>query len=192
VRADILANEDFQDGTAHWDGDLRDVVPSTDENSPGLGVQMKDGWIKLYQTFNSHAVSLDLTITYRLSSDFAFTSPPPTTPLPNFPPGKFLCAVQNGRIVAVPIIIHPGNWGFALEDPEEHLETTGEITPRIGITDPQTSTFHIPLLMRHEEKQLYLIFPKGTGILTLLHVALTPSDVPFTEHLPDGIPKQNP
>jgi hypothetical protein len=178
----ILANEDFSQGTAHWDGDLNRAKVSS--NPPGLTIELSQAaWTKITQTFETHAVSLDLVVNFQFSPDCTFTPPPPGFPMP--PP----LAPPNTFGGVGPIVIPPGKWGILLNDPIEHVSTTGEFDApsKFG---PQSLSLHFPLVMRHEEKTLIIVFPQGSGTVTLTRVAFTPSSLPFSGKLPPGIPQQ--
>jgi len=55
------------------------------------------------------------------------------------------------------------------------------IHPTMGKTDAQTATGTLANVPPHDEKTIYLVFRGGTGTVTLLNVALTPTPTPGSQ-----------
>ncbi len=67
-RADILANGDFANGSAHWDGDRK-----TDTDAASLTIKLKPNtWTKIFQVFHSADAAMKVHVTYTLSEDCTF------------------------------------------------------------------------------------------------------------------------
>jgi len=113
VRGDILANGDFHNGKAQWKGNIRAAsdsamndISSIDHESDAKGVivDLKNYWSVASQSFNSHDKSLDYTVTYQLSADYApgkgIVKPPSIAlrggPYPSGRPNLFLSYLIGG------------------------------------------------------------------------------------------------
>jgi len=164
LRADILANGSFADGTAHWRGDAHNLS----DGSAGIIIQLNPSkWTQVYQTFNTKEDALDFSVSFQTSSDFSLLTDPVMT-VPNLE-----------EITGTPfhrgINLNSNSWLLMIVDPAEALMTYFKIKIKPGSTDVQTATNAIPRLAAHEEKTIFLAFPPGEGTITLLNIILTPT-----------------
>ena len=169
---DILANGDFTDGKAHWKGDVFDSSADTSSSptdAQGLTVQLNGSkWTKVFQIFNTRESALDFSLTYKTSSDCSFK---PVTQLTI----ADLFDVIGLRFVES-LNTRPGNILIMMVDPAQNMMRYTEAKAVLGSPDPQAIKGTIPELVAHEEKTLYITLPPGTGTVTLLNVALNPSN----------------
>jgi hypothetical protein len=191
ARADILANGDFHDGKAHWKGDLHEASDSDHYDTSSInqtggpsGVIVdlaKGGYPRIYQVFNSHDETLNYSVTYQLSADYAPKPPPPgafhvsMALAPNSPPvNDFLSFILGGPYSGD--LKPPAGNDFLLLviDITSATYSVATIHPTSGSTDAQTATGVLAHVPAHDEKTVYLIFSGGKGSVTLLNVALTP------------------
>ena len=174
LRADeCLQNGDFTDGISHWHGNGRSPADYASDNpleasdpftSKGLIVPLKHVfWSKVAQDFTGKIANGVLSVTFKLSSDFAFSAKPDdylNVPSQlgwgwqsfNTPPGDwliFISALGNTK----------GNYYL--------------IAPKTGSSDPQTFQFKVGILTPLEEQTITLAFPPGTGTVVVLNVSIT-------------------
>jgi hypothetical protein len=177
---DILANGDFSQGVAHWKGDAKSLSTDPDLMDPaarndttpslaGILIPMQSRWAKISQVFNTKETALDFTITYKTSSDVAFSD------ASAFPVTKTLQSLIGIPFQNSSETIAPKSWLVILMDPASRTATYIPFQPTLGSRDPQTATGSIPKLVAHEEKTFYIAFPPGQGTVTLLKVMLTPT-----------------
>ena len=169
AQADILANGDFADGTAHWKGDHLTAL-----DTPSQGIVLKlnpKSWTKIAQTFNTRENSLDYEITYSFTAETTFHFDP--TPTATVWPVSLNSL--TGMYFKTPLTITPGNWLVMMADPASNLLTYCEITQKLGSADSMTITGTIPKLEAHEEKTLILALPPGDGEITVTHIKLSPT-----------------
>jgi len=163
---DILANGNFSDGSAHWQGDR-----ATDSDSPDLVIPLKhDTWTKIYQVFHSSDSALKVHVTYTLSADCTF--------LPQNGTAGF--ALTDGVLkditgLHVPnvgtTLIPVGGFLSVIVDLSKPLVFSSILGGKVS-TDSQTASGFFYDLNPHEEKTFYLAFPPGTGTVTLTNVSL--------------------
>ncbi len=173
LRADeCLQNGDFADGIDHWRGDGRSPADFASDNplqssdpftSKGLILPLKHvAWSKVAQDFRGKIASGVLTVTFKFSPDFAFsTKPEDYTNIPgqlgwgwktfNTPPGSWLIFIS------------------ALGD----TKGTYYIVQSKKGTAEQTYHFKMTSLTPLEDQTLTLAFPPGTGTVVLLNISLT-------------------
>jgi hypothetical protein len=172
ARADILANGNFSDGTAHWRGDGHDLS----DGSPGIIIQLDPSkWTQISQTFNTRENALDFSVSFQTSSDFSLSTDPNSTI------GNILSiadlADMTGTRFKNSIHVDSGLWLLMVVDPAEAMMTYYKIKTKPGSTDVQTTKNAVPRLVAHENKTIFLAFPPGQGTITLLNIALTPTAV---------------
>jgi hypothetical protein len=170
ARADILANENFANGTAHWSGDGHDLS----NGSPGIIIQLDPSkWTQVSQTFNTRENALDFSVSFQTSSDFSLSTDPNSTI------GQILSVPDlqemTGTLFKNSIHVKSGSWLLMVVDPAEAMMTFYGIKTTPGSTDVQTAKNAVPRLAAHEEKTIFLAFPPGQGTITLLNIVLTPS-----------------
>jgi hypothetical protein len=177
VHADILANGDFTEGSAHWQGDR-----TTDTDASSLSIVLKgDRWTKIYQDFHSADASLKVHVTYSLSPDCTFL---PQNGMAGFALTngviRDVTGLQLSNVGALPIAM--GGYISVVVDPSKPLVFTSILSGKVT-SDFQTSEGFFYDLNPHAEKMFYLAFPPGNGTVTLTHVSLEPA--------PDGPTKGN-
>jgi hypothetical protein len=171
---DILANGDFADGAAHWRGDGKSPSDAGQPDATGLIIQLDPTkWTKISQVFNTRESALSFTITYKTSSDCAFSNDASKGT-------DLMVSVEDlisltGTRYRNPLRLKAGSWLLMVNDPSEASMTYYEIQAKIGSPDAQTVTGNIPKLVAHEEKQIFLAFPPGTGTITVTKIALAPT-----------------
>jgi len=168
ARADILANGNFSDGTAHWKGD---GIASSDPL--GITIQLDPAkWTKIFQTFNTGEEALDFNVSYVPSSDCSLTSGPERLS------GRFLSKVDLkqmlGVLVAAPIKLKPRSWLVLIVDPAGNECHYANISVAAGATGVLGANGTLRTLAAHEEKTLYLVFPPGDGTVTVQSISLSP------------------
>ncbi len=203
VRGDILANGDFHNGKANWKGTLKAAgdsdtndISSIDHPSDAKGVIVdlsKGLWPRIYQTFDSQDKSLNYTVTYQLSADYAPHTggsggmmppqPPPPPPGSNRtgPPNFFLSNILDGPYSGALRPPTGNDFLLLVVDLTDGTYSSSLIHPTLGKTDAQTATGILSDVPPHDEKTFYLIFSGGKGSVTLLNVALTPTAKPQTD-----------
>jgi len=163
LHADILANGDFADGAAHWRGD------GSDSGNQSLVIQLDHSkWTYVSQLFNTKDNALDFSITYKTSSDCVL----PTTPQTCWKASLFK---MTGIVFNNSIKVPPSSWLVMVYDSANLRMGYCHIPVTLGSTDPQQVTGTVPKLVAHAEKTVFIAFPPGEGSITLLKVALTPS-----------------
>lgn len=169
VRADILANGDFQNGSAHWDGDRK-----TDTDSPSLTITLKhDTWTKVYQKFHSADSALKVHVAYQFSADCTFL--PQNGDAGFFVTDGVIRDITGERLANVmsdPLPI--GGFISVVFDPTKPLVFTSLLHGNLS-SDPQEAGGFFYDLNPHEEKIFYIAFPPGKGTVTLTHVSLEPA-----------------
>jgi hypothetical protein len=171
LRADILANGDFSDGTAHWKGDATpgDLASAGFMMSPGVVIELNDSkWTKISQDFDTQENELQFSITYQTSPDCAFSEIKSKV-------NRDISQIIGLRLKkGNPIVLPEEAWMVILVDYAKNLVTSFAIKPVLGASGRQTVTGTIPRLEAHENKTLYLAFPPGQGSVTLTNVSLAP------------------
>jgi len=167
LRADILANGSFADGTAHWSGDAH---ASTDWNNQGITINLDSSkWTKVSQIFNTRENAFDFSITYKTSPDCSFGTSGAKLSIGDL-------ADMTGLRFKKAINLKAGTWLLLITDPAALYAQWDMIKPTVGLPNGQTVKGTFPKLAAHEEKTMYIAFPPGQGSITLLNVALTPTD----------------
>jgi hypothetical protein len=173
LRADeCLQNGDFADGITHWHGDGRSPTDYASDNplqssdpltSKGLILPLKHVfWSKVAQDFKGTIANGMLTVTYKLSPDFALSDKP--TDYTNIP-------AQLGwgwKTFNTP----PGDWLIfisALGDTKGMYYT---MKPKLGSSDPQTYHFKVGGLTPLDEQTITLAIPPGAGTMVMLNVSI--------------------
>jgi len=200
ARADIVSNDDFHDGKAHWKGDLRaasasDTNDSTSLEHPntssGVIVDLKSSWTQLSQIFNSHETSFTYKISYQLSNDYAAMSSPnspgnspfPNRPVmpqgqapnPSGPPNVFLSKLLNTEVVGNVAPPSGNNMLLLVVDMTNFTFQQVHLQIDPSSKDVQTATGTLNEIGAHDDKTLFLVLPAGKGSVTLTAVSLTPA-----------------
>jgi hypothetical protein len=169
TRADILANENFADGAAHWRGDGH-------EGDGGLVINLDpNNWTKVSQTFNTRESRLQFNVTYTLSDDCSLAARAPRS-LNLFLDETIFQQLTGVLCLPFHDTVAPASWMAFIFDPAaRHFDSIyiSTATP----DDPKTGSGLLDNLVEHEEKILYLTFPPGTGSITLKNVSLGPLTV---------------
>lgn len=181
VRADnngnLLQNGDFSSGSAHWQGDghppdnsgndIPDLsaTPSTTTASPGIVIKLRShDWTKVLQDFDGNVGEYLLTIKYTAASDLQFSDKADDY---NNIPGK----VEFSRLM--PFNGTPGNWIVIINDLGNLRYEYWQIKPKVNTAGVQTLTCNVKLNSDDAVKKgFYLLFPPGTGAITLQSISL--------------------
>jgi hypothetical protein len=166
---DILLNTDFSDGTAHWKDDPNATACLIAQpTSSGVQIPLNaTGWSKISQRFETPNSLLALNVTYAFSDDATFT---PNTVLDS----SVVQSITGVAVQPISLKLRPGDWVALIVDPVAktvHYVRISSATP-----NPKSVIAAFSKLMEHEEKNLYLIFPPGTGSVTISHASLEKSD----------------
>jgi len=139
--------------------------PSDPFTSKGLIIPLKsETWTKVAQDFKGQVSSGVLTITYKVSSDFAFSTKPDD--YVNMPD-------KIGYDAWLAFNTPPGTWVLFLSDFGSSHGTYYEIKPKTGSTDPQVYRARIKGMTPGADKTVTLAFPPGSGTLVVLNVSMT-------------------
>jgi hypothetical protein len=177
ARADgdnLLQNGDFADGLDHWYGGGRSPADFANDNplaasdpftSKGLIMPLHDQtWTKVAQDLRGNVSNAELTVTFKVSKDFAFSTKPDyynNTP------------VQIGYGGWKPLDTPVGNWVIVLADAGSSFGYFDPIPVKPGSSDPQTVHVRFTGLTPGADKKITLAFPPGTGMVVVLSVTLT-------------------
>lgn len=166
---DILANGDFSNGSAHWQGDR-----TTDTDSAHLVITLKhDTWTKIYQVFHSSDSALKVHVSYSLSEDCTFL---PQNGMAGFYlTDGVLKDITGLRIANVGATLIPiGGFLSVIVDPSKPLIFSSIMGGKAD-AEAQTASGFFYDLNPHEEKTFYVAFPPGKGTVTLTGVLLEPA-----------------
>ena len=174
-RADnIIENSDFATGIDHWYGGGRSPADFANDNplggsdpflSKGLIIPLKHmDWTHVAQDFKGKIASGTLTITYKISPDFAFSTKA----------DDYVGIPAHIRYdLWQPFNTEPGTWMCLLSDFGGTPHGTYiQIKPKPGSSDVQTMRTRVSGLTPLENKTITLAFPPGTGTLVVLSVTL--------------------
>jgi len=173
LRADeALQNGNFSDGITHWHGDGRSPADFASDNplqssdpfvSAGLIVPLKHvSWCKVAQDFRGKIATGVLTVTYKLSPDFAFSDKPEDyTNVPN----QLGWGWKSFNTT-------PGEWLVFISSLGDTRGTYYKVKPKTGLSDTQTVKMKVKDLTPLEDQTLTLAFPPGTGTVVVLEVSL--------------------
>jgi len=185
----FLLNGEFMDGVGHWYGDARTPQDFVRDNSQqasdpfyskGVVISLKDmSWSKLSQDFQGDIDGGIITITYKLSPNFALSDKPDD--YKNVPH-------QIDYNAWKPFKIKPGKWMLFISDFGSARGTYYPIKPKAG-SAPQTIRCKIKKLTPHEDKTITLAFPPGTGTVVILNVSVEGQGSGSTADDPDAIPQ---
>ena len=168
----LLRNSDFSNGISHWDGDCRtpdsgggDLAAPDTQSSSGAVIKLrKNEWTHISQDFEGKTGDYTLTITYSVSTDLEFsTNPDDYTNLGSKIQFTLLGYTETD----------PGNWLVALTDYGMKSSSSMTLTPTLRGSDTQSVTTHFHLRSSNNGG-VYIVFPPGTGILTLHSITLAP------------------
>ena len=169
-----IQNGDFADGLSHWYGGGRSPADFASDNplqqsdpftSKGLIIPLKSQmWTKVAQDFKGKVASGVLTVTYKVSSDFAFSTKPED--YVNMPDK---IGYDGWKAFNTP----PGTWVVFLSDFGTSRGEYYELKPRLGSIEPQTYRALIKGMTPYANKTITLAFPPGTGVLVVLSVSMT-------------------
>jgi len=170
--ANWIQNGDFADGITHWYGGGRSPADYANDNplesndpltAKGLIIPLRQSsWTKVAQDFKGKESSGILTITYKVSPDFAFSTKPEDY---ENVPDKI--GYDHWKAFNIP----PGQWMVYLSDFGTDRGHYYMITPKPG-TDVQSLHAKIPGLTPFADKTITLAFPPGTGKLVILGVSM--------------------
>jgi hypothetical protein len=181
VRADDggnwIQNGDFADGIDHWYGGGRSPADFASDNplaandpftSKGLIIPLHGAtWVKVAQDFKGKVSNGVLTITYKVSPDFAFSTKPED--YQNMPDK---IGYDGWRAFNTP----PGTWVVFLSDFGSNRGSYYEIKPKTGSSDVQIYRANIKNMTPYEDKTITLAFPPGAGTLVVLSVSMTSTE----------------
>jgi hypothetical protein len=169
-----IQNGDFADGINHWYGGGRSPADFANDNplssndpltSKGLIIPLRPGsWTKVAQDFKGKVSDGILTITFKVSKDFAFSTKPE-----DYVNMTDKIGYDGWKALNSP----PGSWMLLLTDFGSHKGFTAPIAPKPGIGDVQTWRAGIKGMTPFENKTITLAFPPGNGTLVVLGVSLT-------------------
>jgi len=168
-----IQNGDFTDGINHWYGGGRSPADFADDNpfatndpltSKGLIIPLHGAtWTKVAQDFKGKEADGILTITYKVSPDFAFSTK--AEDYQNVP-GKIGYNHWN------PFDIPAGQWMVYLSDFGTDRGHYYMMTPKTGTSEVQTLHAIVPGLTPYADKTITLAFPPGTGMFIVLSVSM--------------------
>jgi hypothetical protein len=168
VRGDILANGNFDNGSAHWDGDRLTNTDATDLVIP----LKKDNWTKISQTFNTRETCLKLSVTFSLSEDS--TMLPKNSTVEFYLTDGVVKDVTGIRLQQTTAKMPRGGFAAFILDPTANL-LDSSILGSAPTTHSQPSQGFFYHLTPHEQKTFYLCFPPGDGTVTLTNITLEPA-----------------
>ena len=172
VRADSwLQNSDFSDGNSHWVGEAKtpaDFAPSDPFAkadpfySKGMIIPLSGAmWKKVVQDFKGKSANGVLTITYKVSPDFAFSDKPDD--------------YKN-----MPDKIHYDAWLAFDSDPQSFVIFFSDLEsrhgkifyvhPTVGSDEVQTMKVALRDITPFTQKTITLAFPPGKGAIVILGV----------------------
>jgi hypothetical protein len=168
-----IENGDFADGINHWYGGGRSPADFANDNplssndpltSKGLIMPLRPGsWSKVAQDFKGKVSDGVLTITYKVSKDFAFSTKPED--YKNMPDK---IGYDAWRAFDTP----PGKWIIFLSDFGSNHGTYYELEAKTGSDEVQTYRARIKGMTPFENKTITLAFPPGDGTLVVLGVSM--------------------
>ena len=168
-----IENGDFTDGINHWYGGGRSPADFANDNplssndpltSKGLIMPLRPGsWTKVAQDFKGKVSDGILTITYKVSPDFAFSTKPED--YQNMPDK---IGYDAWRAFDTP----PGKWIIFLSDFGSNHGTYYELDAKAGSDAVQTYRARIKGMTPFENKTITLAFPPGNGTLVVLSVSM--------------------
>jgi hypothetical protein len=177
VRADdggnLIQNGDFSDGINHWYGGGRSSTDYASDNpmqasdpltSKGLIIPLKaETWTKVAQDFKGTAAGGQLTITYKVSKDFAFSTK--SDDYVNMPDK---IGYDGWRSVDTKI----GTFVLFLSDFGSSRGHYWMLSPK-PVADEQKVQFNVSGMTPHEDKTITFAFPPGTGLIVITSVTFT-------------------
>ncbi len=169
-----IQNGDFSSGIDHWYGGGRSPADFASDNplagndpltSKGLIIPLHDQtWVKVAQDFKGKVSSGILTITYKVSKDFAFSTK--SEDYVNMPDK---IGYDGWKAFDTP----PGTWVVFLSDFGSNHGEYYELAPKGAPGEVQTYRAKIKGMTPFEDKTITLAFPPGTGMLVVLSVSMT-------------------
>jgi hypothetical protein len=172
--SNLLQNGDFIDGINHWYGGGRSPADYASDNplsasdpftSAGLIMPLRpESWSKVAQDFKGKASTGVLTVTFKVSQDFAFSTKPDD--YVNMPDK---IGYDGWNAFNTP----PGSWVVFISDFGSNHGHYYLLQPKTGTTDPQTVHARVEGLTPFEDKTITLAFPPGTGKIVILNVSVT-------------------
>jgi hypothetical protein len=168
--SDALANSNFTNGHASWQGDAQDVGSGdlgSDSTANGAIIHLKkDKWTKIYQVFPVRAHKMFYSITYQLSNDFKFAASDSdyvTADLGDIPGYDFQWHLPENCLT---LMIQGGD---NYEERRLNLDMS-----KLGQT--QTFSGHFPDLHSDVDSVFLIAIPPGEGSVTLTTASLTKAD----------------
>jgi hypothetical protein len=169
-----IKNGEFTDGINHWYGGGRSPADFANDNplsandpltSKGLIMPLRpESWSKVAQDFKGKVSNGILTIAFKVSKDFAFSTKPED--YLNMPDK---IGYDGWQAFDTP----PGKWIIFLSDFGSNHGTYYELEPKIGSDEVQTYSARIKGMTPFENKTITLAFPPGTGMIVVLDVSMT-------------------
>jgi hypothetical protein len=177
VRADdsnLIQNGDFSDGINHWYGGGRSPADYSSDNpmaasdpltSKGLIIPLHaETWTKVAQDFKGKSDTGELTITFQVSPDFAFSAK--DEDYKNMPDK---IGYDGWRAFDTKV----GTWVVFVSDFGSSKGTYCMIKAEPGQTGVKTFHTTIKNLTPFEDKTMTLAFPPGTGMIVITSVSFT-------------------
>ena len=168
-----IENGDFADGIDHWYGGGRSPADFANDNplsandpltSKGLIMPLRpESWTKVAQDFKGKVSNGILTISFKVSPDFAFSSKPE-----DYVNMTDKIGYEGWKALNSP----PGAWMLLLSDFGSLKGFTAPIVPKAGNGDVQTWRASIKGLTPYENKTITLAFPPGKGTVVVLSVSM--------------------
>jgi hypothetical protein len=177
VRADdgnVLKNGDFSEGISHWEGDCHTPENGSDASltsTPTTGVIVKlrgSDWTKVMQDFEGKMGEYLLSITYSVSPDLKFS---------DRADDYVNVANQLGFSRLSPFDSDPGKWVIIINDVGANHYTFWKIMPKNDASSPQTVTCRVHVDAAQDDLGFYIVFPPGTGAITLKNISLVPKQL---------------
>jgi len=172
-----IQNGDFADGINHWYGGGRSPADYANDNplagndpltSKGLIMPLRtESWTKVAQDFKGKVADGVLTVTYKISKDFAFSTKPED--YKNMPDK---IGYDGWKAFDTPA----GSWIIFLSDFGSNHGSYYELAPKIGSDEVQTYRARIKGMTPYENKTITLAFPPGAGTIVILSVSMTSTE----------------
>jgi len=195
---DIVANGDFSQGPANWDGD----VPNADDvamqnftsgkgaTPAGITIQLQqDKWTYISQVVHTTEDSLKCTVAWRISPDCSLITDAAQGK------GSVMSKDTFGNLTGYDygysMPVAAGQWILMAVKRESGMPKTPWDACEVALHgDPskqQNATVSFNSLGSYGEKKIVLAFPPGQGSITILKVSLTPPNAPASVA---GVPAQ--
>ncbi len=177
----LLKNGDFSSGISEWEGDCHTPSQSSDDATPTLGdaastaaapaagvvVKLRSrDWTQMKQDFEGKVGEYNMTIVYSFSPDLKFS-----TSLDDYANIPQSTGYSLFRAFSSP----PGKWIIIISDVGAAHFTYWTVDPQGAPGPTQTFRTHVRLDSDDSSaKAICLVFPPGTGTVTLQSVSIVP------------------